>query len=64
MTEKKPLPFGLTSGRILILCMGALLAIITISMSMGGLHTYEALKEANNAAKTATPAQVEVAPAQ
>jgi hypothetical protein len=61
MSEKKPLPFGLTSGRILILSLGAFLVIIAISMSMGGLHSYEALKEANNAAKHPTPEQLEAA---
>lgn len=61
MSEKKPLPFGLNSGRILLLGMGALALIIAISMSMGGLHSYEALKEANNAAKQATAEQLQAA---
>lgn len=60
MTEaKKTGPFGLTPIRIMILAMGALVVLISIGITMGGPGSYQALKEASNAAKEPTPDQLE-----
>lgn len=59
MTDKPESPFKLNRTRIFILAMGALVLLISISMFSGGLGTYNALKEAANAAKTPTAEQVE-----
>lgn len=58
MTDEKPGPFGLNRTRLFLLAMGALVLVITISMMMGGLGSYNALKEAANAAKEPTAEQL------
>ncbi|MFD1254495.1 MULTISPECIES: hypothetical protein [Devosia] len=58
MSDDKPGPFGLNRTRIFLLGMGALVLVITISMMMGGLGSYNALKEAANAAKEPTAEQL------
>ncbi len=57
MPETKPSPFKLNPTRIFILAMGALVLLITISMMMGGLGSYQALRDASNAAKEPTAEQ-------
>ncbi len=59
MPETKPSPFKLNPTRIFILAMGALVLLITISMMMGGLGQYQALREAATAAKEPTAEQVQ-----
>ncbi|SMQ74366.1 hypothetical protein SAMN06295905_2294 [Devosia lucknowensis] len=49
MTDQKNGPFGLNRTRIFLLAMGALVLLITVSMMMGGLGSYNALKEAAQA---------------
>ena len=44
-------PFKLNRTRIFILAMGALVVLIGISMMMGGLGSYQELREAANAAR-------------
>ena len=45
--EEKPLsPWKLTPGRIVILVMGVLLIVYTLSALMGGLSNYQQLREA------------------
>lgn len=51
-------PFGLNPIRIMILLMGVLVLLISIGMFMGGPTAYQALKDANNAAKNPTAEQV------
>ncbi len=46
MTDQKQGPLGLNRTRIFLLAMGALVLLITVSMMMGGLGSYNALKEA------------------
>ncbi|UYN98176.1 MAG: hypothetical protein KIT02_09310 [Devosia sp.] len=58
MTNEKPGPFGLNRTRIFLLALGALVLVITVSMMMGGLGSYNALKEAANAAKEPTAEQL------
>ena len=43
--------FGLNRTRIFLLAMGALLLLITVSMMMGGLGSYQQLREASQAAQ-------------
>jgi hypothetical protein len=57
MSEEKTGPFGLNRTRIFLLCMGVLVLLITVSMMMGGLSSYNALKEAADAARAPTAAQ-------
>lgn len=46
--EEKPLsPWQLTPGRIVILVMGVLLIVYTLSALMGGLTNYQQLREAS-----------------
>lgn len=59
MPDDRQGPFGLNRTRIFLLAMGALVLLITVSMMMGGLGSYNALKEAANAAKEPTAEQVE-----
>jgi hypothetical protein len=59
MTDEPKGPLGLNRTRIFLLCMGALVLLITVSMMLGGLGSYNALKEAANAAKEPTPEQIE-----
>ena len=60
MTEQKPWPFGLNPTRIVLLAMGAFILLITISMMMGGLGSYQALKDASKAAVEPSAEQVSV----
>mgnify|MGYP000844983553 CR=1 FL=1 len=60
MDEPKLSPFALTPARIVLLVLGAILVLIAISTAMGGLSSYQELKEANTAAQaeaTQTPAE-------
>ncbi|WP_186766953.1 hypothetical protein [Devosia ginsengisoli] len=58
MDEPKLSPFALTRSRIVLLVLGAILVLIAISTAMGGLTSYQELKEASAAAAQAeTPAQ-------
>jgi hypothetical protein len=50
--EPKLSPFAMTPARIMLLVLGALLVVITISTSLGGINAYQQLKEA----ATSTPA--------
>lgn len=57
MHEPEQSPFKLNRGRILILALGALVLVIAISTSLGGINAYQALREANAEATTQqTPA--------
>lgn len=58
MTEPKTGPFGLNKIRIIILAMGGLAAVISLSIILGGPGAYQALKEASNAAKEPTAEQL------
>ena len=51
-------PFKLNRTRIFILAMGAVVVLIAISMMMGGLGSYQELREAANAAREPTTEQV------
>ena len=63
--EPKLSPFALTQGRIVLLILGALLLVIAISTSLGGINAYQQLREANAAATSATPeTPADTAPAQ
>ncbi|MBU1304476.1 MAG: hypothetical protein KKF33_03005 [Alphaproteobacteria bacterium] len=55
MEEPKLSPFALTRSRVVLLVLGAVLLLIAISTAMGGLGSYQELKEAANAAKATTP---------
>ena len=60
MPEEKLSPFALTKGRIVLLVLGAVLVLIAISTAMGGMSSYQQLKEASVAAQagtTETPAR-------
>ncbi|WP_332687724.1 hypothetical protein [Devosia sp.] len=59
--EPKLSPFALNRGRIVLLILGAALVLIAISTSLGGLSSYQQLKEAN-AAATSAPAQTTTEP--
>ena len=61
MDQPKQSPFALNRGRILILALGALIVVIAISTSLGGINAYQQLREANAEATSAAPA---VPPAQ
>ena len=58
MTEQKSGPFGLNRTRIFLLAMGAVVLAIIISMMMGGLGSYHALKEAAKAGIEPTAEQL------
>ncbi|MBD8066947.1 hypothetical protein IC608_15855 [Devosia sp. PTR5] len=51
-------PFKLNRTRIFLLAMGILVVLITMSMMMGGLTSYQSLKEAADAAKEPSAAQM------
>ena len=51
--EPKLSPFAMTPGRIVLLVLGALLVIIAISTSLGGINAYQQLREANAEATSA-----------
>ncbi|MBE0578891.1 hypothetical protein [Devosia sp.] len=55
--EPKLSPFALTQGRIVLLILGALLLVIAISTSLGGINAYQQLREANAAATSAAPVE-------
>ena len=55
MDDPKPSPFALNRGRVLILVLGLVAAVIAISTSMGGINAYQQLREANAEATSATP---------
>jgi hypothetical protein len=57
MEEPKLSPFAPTKGRIVLLVLGAVLVLIAISMSRGGMSGYQELREANTAAKEAEAAE-------
>ncbi|UXN75124.1 hypothetical protein N8D56_09560 [Devosia sp. A8/3-2] len=57
MDEPKLSPFALTPARIMLLALGALLVIIAISTSLGGINAYQQLREANSAATQTAPAE-------
>lgn len=50
-------PFKLNRTRIFLLAMGAVVVLIAVSMTMGGLGQYQALRDAANAAKEPTAEQ-------
>ena len=56
--EQKNGPFGLNPIRIMILAMGALVLLISIGMFLGGPNSYQALRDASNAAKEPTAEQI------
>lgn len=63
MDEPKLSPFALTRSRIVLLVLGAVLVLIAISMSRGGMSGYQELREARDAATSgAAPATPEQAP--
>jgi hypothetical protein len=49
-------PWQLNSGRVVLLVLGGLLVLITISALLGGLGDYQQLREASQAAKAAAEA--------
>jgi uncharacterized membrane protein YidH (DUF202 family) len=53
MQDEKLSPFALTKARIVLLVLGAVLVLIGISTAMGGLGSYQQLKEASSAAQAA-----------
>lgn len=55
--DPKLSPFALTQGRIVLLILGALLLVIAISTSLGGINAYQQLREANAEATAASPEQ-------
>jgi hypothetical protein len=55
--EPKLSPFALTRGRIMLLVLGAILVVIAISTSLGGINAYQQLREANTAATSTAPAE-------
>jgi hypothetical protein len=55
--EPKLSPFALTRGRILLLVLGALLVVIAISTSLGGINAYQQLREANAEAISGVPTE-------
>ena len=62
MDDPKPSPFALNRGRIVLLILGALLLVIAISTSLGGINAYQQLREANAAAASAAPVEPAVSP--
>jgi hypothetical protein len=54
--EKPALPFGLNSGRIILLLLGAVLAVYVASTLLGGLGNYQQLREAADEARQAQQA--------
>jgi len=51
MDDPKLSPFALTPSRMVLLVLGAVLVLIAISTAMGGLSSYQELKEASTAAQ-------------
>ncbi len=58
MSKDKPGPFGLNRTRIMILLMGAIVLVISVSIILGGPGSYQALREASNAANEPTADQL------
>lgn len=52
-------PFKLNRTRIFLLAMGAVVVLIAVSMTMGGLGQYQALRDAANAGKEPVAEQVQ-----
>lgn len=59
--QPKLSPFAMTPARIVLLVLGALLVVIAVSTSMGGINAYQQLREANSAATSAAPAETDSA---
>jgi len=57
MSDAPESPFKLNRTRIFLLAMGAVVVLIAVSMMMGGLGQYQALRDAANAAKEPTVEQ-------
>lgn len=57
MDEPKLSPFAPTPIRILLLVLGAVLVLIAISTSLGGINAYQELRKANAEATSAAPAR-------
>lgn len=58
MDETKPSPFKLNRSRVFLLILGAIVLLIGISTALGGLSSYQQLKDASRAATaTGVPAQ-------
>ncbi len=55
MDEKPLSPFKLTPQRIMLLVFGILLVLIGLSTALGGLASYQELKDAAVATKNAPP---------
>jgi hypothetical protein len=53
MSDDPKGPFGLNRTRIFLLALGAFVLLITISMMMGGLGSYQQLREAAQAERPA-----------
>ncbi|MBS3847302.1 hypothetical protein PSC71_01770 [Devosia sp. J2-20] len=64
MTDPKPSPFKLNRTRLFLLAMGVLVVLIAISTAMGGLSSYQQLKEAANEARAEAAATSAEAPAE
>ena len=61
MDQPKQSPFALNRGRILILVLGAIIVVIAISTSLGGINAYQQLREANTEATSAAAAPADTA---
>lgn len=57
MQDPKQSPFGLNRGRVVLLILGAILVVIAISTSLGGITAYQQLKAANTQATQVGPSQ-------
>lgn len=55
--DPKLSPFALNRGRVVLLILGAMLVVIAISTSLGGINAYQQLREANAEATSAAPAE-------
>lgn len=64
MTEPKISPFKLTQGRIILLIFGLMALLIGISTALGGLSSYQQLREASMDAQIPAAAPVQAPPAQ
>jgi hypothetical protein len=51
--QKHDSPWRLNSGRIVLLVLGGLLVLITVSAILGGLGNYQTLRSASQEAKAA-----------
>lgn len=64
MTEPKISPFKLTQGRIILLIFGLMALLIGISTALGGLSSYQQLREASMDAQIPAAAPTAAPPAQ